>query len=130
MQFIGNKEQGLFAELQFMVDAYEHGIVCARPEIEQKFDFYAEGTNGVKKVQVKCTQRYTRVNNFKFTVSCGSAIKENYGNNQVDVFALYAMPIKTWWIIPFESIEDNRKTITTNTHLEKYKKYINNFDLI
>ena len=72
MEFIGNKEQGLYAELQFMVDAYECGVVCARPEVEQRFDFYAEGIKGVKKVQVKCTQRLTKVDNYKFTISHGS----------------------------------------------------------
>ena len=76
MHFIGNKEQGLYAELQFMVDAYAHGIVCARPQMEQKFDLYAEGITGVKKVQVKCTQRLTKVNNYKFTISYGSGYKE------------------------------------------------------
>tara|TARA_Y100001963_G_scaffold130243_1_gene186324 strand:+ start:1280 stop:1669 length:390 start_codon:yes stop_codon:yes gene_type:complete len=129
MEFIGNKEQGLYAELQFMVDAYEHGVVCARPQVEQKFDFYAEGIKGVKKVQVKCTQKLTRVNNYKFTVSYGGGIKERYNSNDVDIFALYAMPIKTWWVIPHETV-GNLKTITLNTDVEKYKKYINNFDLI
>ena len=129
MEFIGNKEQGLYAELQFMVDAYEHGVVCARPQMEQKFDLYAEGINGVKKVQVKCTQRLTRVNNYKFTISHGSGYKEQYKENQIDILALYAMPIKTWWLIPLEAV-GTLKTITLNTDVEKYKKYINNFDLI
>lgn len=129
MHFIGNKEQGLYAELQFMVDAYAHGIVCARPQMEQKFDLYAEGIKGVKKVQVKCTQRLTKVDNYKFTISYGSSYKEQYKEDQVDIFALYAMPIKTWWLIPLESV-GTLKTITLNTDVEKYKKYINNFDLI
>tara|TARA_R100000458_G_C8266861_1_gene241864 strand:+ start:1352 stop:1741 length:390 start_codon:yes stop_codon:yes gene_type:complete len=129
MHFIGNKEQGLYAELQFMVDAYAHGIVCARPQMEQKFDLYAEGIKGVKKVQVKCTQRLTKVNNYKFTISYGSGYKEQYKENQIDIFALYAIPIKTWWLIPLESV-GTLKTITLNTDVEKYKKYINNFDLI
>lgn len=99
MQFIGNKEQGLYAELQFMVDSYQYGVVCARPEVEQRFDFYAEGIKGVKKIQVKCTQRLTKVNNYKFTISHGSMLKEPYTTNEVDIFALYALPLKTWWII-------------------------------
>ena len=129
MKFIGNKEQGLYAELQFMVDSYQYGVVCARPEVEQRFDFYAEGIKGVKKIQVKCTQRLTKVNNYKFTISHGSMLKEPYTTNEVDIFALYALPLKTWWIIPRKDVGE-LKTITLNVDIEKYKKYINNFDLI
>tara|TARA_R100000808_G_C2143693_1_gene151464 strand:- start:888 stop:1277 length:390 start_codon:yes stop_codon:yes gene_type:complete len=129
LKFLGNKEQGLFAELQFMVDAYEYGVICARPQVEQKFDFYAEGIKGVKKVQVKCTQKYTKNDNFKFTVSCGSGIKIAYNKRDVDIFALYAMPIKTWWIVPYKQIKD-KKTITLNVHFNNYKQFINNFELI
>jgi len=129
LKFIGNKEQGLYAELQFMVDSYEHGIICARPEIEQKFDFYAESTNGIKKVQVKCTQRKNRKDTYKFNLSYGSRLKEYYSSDEVDLFALYAMPIKTWWIIPINMVE-KRKTLRLNPLLENYKQFINKFDLI
>ena len=129
MEFIGNKEQGLYAELQFMVDAYQYGVVCARPEVEQKFDFYAESKSGVKKIQVKCTQREGRRDTYKFNLAYGGGLKESYRYNEIDLFALYAMPIKTWWIIPI-GIVINKKTIRLNLRMENYKKFINKFELI
>ena len=129
MEFIGNKEQGLFAELQFMVDAYAYGIVCARPQIEQKFDLYAEGIRGVKKVQVKCTKSLTECDNYKFSLGHGRGSKEKYKENEIDVIALYAMPIKTWWIFPFDNIPKT-KTLTLNLHFKNFKKNINGFELI
>ena len=123
----------MYAELVFAVEAFKNSITVSRPQIESPFDLYAEGLNGVKKIQVKSTNlKYKshrlRVNRYRFSIRKGAA-KDYYSRSDLDLYALYVIPIDKWWIIPFETLL-NKGSIIINIDNDIYNEFYNNFGII
>ena len=99
----GCKERGEWAELCFMARAAENGLRVSKPYGESaSYDVGVEHKGTILRVQVKSTIYYRRGGSFSLNVL--GPKREKYPCGVLDFFAVYLIPIDTWYIIPFEVI--------------------------
>jgi len=93
------KQQGEWAELQFMAAAAQRHFTVCKPWGDTAFDVGIEYRPNFLRVQVKsCTCRLGRGYWCQFTPHHGK--KEDYSLEQVDLFAAYVIPVNAWYLIP------------------------------
>jgi len=98
-----HKQRGEWAELCFMARAAGEGLKVSRPWGDSSsYDVGVEYGGRFMRVQVKSTiyLRGRRIYNLKV---CGPNRKK-YPKGSVDFFAMYIVPIDTWYIVPYEAI--------------------------
>src|SRR2546425_4635903 len=99
----GCKERGEWAELCFMARAAENGLRVSKPYGESaSCDVGVEHKGTILRVQVKSTIYYRRGGSFSLNVL--GPKRKKYPSGVLDFFAVYLIPIDTWYIIPFEVI--------------------------
>src|SRR6266480_7231486 len=99
----GCKERGEWAELCFMARAAENGLRVSKPYGESaSYDVGVEHKGTILRVQVKSTIYYRRGGSFSLNVL--GPKRKKYPCGVLDFFAVYLIPIDTWYIIPFEVI--------------------------
>lgn len=123
----GTKERGAWAELYFMVLAMSQGLRVSSPYGGfAPYDVVIEGSGSILRVQVKCT-----------IFRCGKGYSINcFGPKQgpkrrgcapgtVDFFALYIVPTDDWYIMPYEVMGRDNRTLhfTPDSEQQKYGKY-------
>ena len=116
----GFKLRGEWAELLFMTRAAEHGLRVIKPWGDSsRYDFVVETGGRFLRVQVKSTS-HRRGNNYVCSI-------DGRGNNpytaaDIDFFAIYVIPIDTWYFIP---IAESASAISLSPHnsLSKHACY-------
>jgi hypothetical protein len=98
-QFKNVKQQGEWAELQFMAAAARRGFTVCKPWGDSApFDVGIEYRPNFLRVQVKsCTCRLGKGYMCQFTRFSG---KKDYTLDEIDLFAGYVIPVNAWYLIP------------------------------
>jgi hypothetical protein len=108
-RFKNVKEQGEWTELQFVAAAAGRCFTVCKPWGDSAFDVGIEYGQNFLRVQVKsCTCRRGRGYWCQFTPHHGK--KEDYSLEQVDLFAAYVIPEKTWYLIPAARLLGRERT--------------------
>lgn len=102
------KEIGLGAELRFNCEAVERGLMVSIPCGEQIYDCIVDSGDNLFRVQVKSTskERFDKKDKFRVLLTSGNA-KRPYTSKEIDVFAIYIIPLKIWYFVP-QSMVDGR----------------------
>jgi hypothetical protein len=116
----GFKLRGEWTELLFMTRATEHGLRVIKPWGDSsRYDVVVETGGRFLRVQVKSTS-HRRGNNYVCSI-------DGRGNNpytaaDIDFFAIYVIPIDTWYFIP---IAESASAISLSPHnsLSKHAVY-------
>lgn len=120
-----SKIQGELAELLFQSECLKHKVVVAKPYGDSTaYDFIVDNGKQLLKVQVKSTN-IKDGSNYRIMACKGSAIKTNYTEAEVDLFAFYIAPENVWYIMPTSLVKG--KKITFGNKTEPFK---NNWDYI
>jgi PD-(D/E)XK endonuclease len=107
----GFKLRGEWTELLFMTRATEQGLRVIKPWGDSsRYDFVVETGGRFLRVQVKSTS-HRRGNNYICSI-------DGRGNNpytaaDIDFFAIYVIPIDSWYIIP---IAESASAISLSPH--------------
>src|SRR4029077_8921342 len=108
------KLRGEWVEILFMARAAEHGLRVIKPWGDSsRYDFVVETGGRFLRVQVKSTSfrksKFYVCSMVRFGQKC-------YTSDEVDFFALYVIPVDTWYIVPFRAAPKRTKTISLSPH--------------
>jgi len=96
------KEQGEWAELQFISRALAKGLKVSKPWGDSaRYDFIVEHEGSLKRVQVKSTNR-SHYGGYACHLSTG---KCGYFRTEVEFLALYIIGEDLWYIVPIDRLE-------------------------
>ncbi len=108
------KLRGEWAELRFMSRAAEEGLRIIKPWGDSShYDFVVENGGRFLRVQVKSTS-HQRKNSYACALSRASA--KRYQSKDIDFFAVYIIPLDTWYIIPFGAVKNVKRGISLSPH--------------
>src|SRR6266849_4593820 len=97
----GCKERGEWAELCFMARAAGMGMSVSKPHGDsRRYDVLVEAGGRIWRVQVKSTIYCRRGGEYSLNVMGPG--RKRYEEGSVDFFAVYLIPVDTWYIIPAE----------------------------
>jgi PD-(D/E)XK endonuclease len=93
--------------------SYDVGVECVAPK----------GEGRILRVQVKSTLRQRRHESYSLSV-IGPG-RERYPSGVVDFFAMYLIPLDTWYIIPYALVTRTNHTVnfTPASKRHKYARY-------
>lgn len=116
------KQRGEWVELYFMAKAAGYGLRVSRPHGDSScYDVVVECAGRVLRVQVKSTM-HRPAGTRSYALKGWRA--HRYTKDTVDFFAIYLIPIDTWYILPFDATGGNSSLqFTPEGRWEKYKKY-------
>jgi len=107
----GCKERGEWAELCFMMRAAEHGLQVSKPWGDSaRYDVGVEWGGRILRVQVKSTM-YRRRGVESYCLNVLGPKRKRYPAGVVDFFAIYLIPIDTWYIIPYAVMGRTRSSL-------------------
>ena len=118
------KERGEWAELCFMAKAAARGLRVSKPYGDTaRYDVGVECEGRILRVQVKSSMHHRRgIDSYIFQIHTASG--RQYDKGTVDFFALYMIPVDTWYIIPFERIGHQLGVqLTVNSKRPRYGEY-------
>jgi PD-(D/E)XK nuclease superfamily protein len=117
-------EQGVFAELCFMAKAASKGFRVSMPIGDSRYDVGVEVGGRILRVQVKSTM-YRRRGMHSYSLNVMGPGRKMYEEGLVDFFAIYLIPIDTWYIIPYEVIGRTRTSLhfTPGSKRKTYERY-------
>lgn len=100
------KEIGLGAELRFHCEAVDRGLIVSIPCGEQIYDCIVDSGERLFKVQIKSTskERFDKKDKFRVLLTSGNA-KRPYTSKEIDVFAIYIIPLKIWYFVPQSDVD-------------------------
>jgi len=125
------KQRGEWAELCFMARAAGEGLKVSRPWGDTaSYDVGVEYGGRFMRVQVKSTIYRRRNGEFSLNV-CGPKRKK-YKKGTVDFFAVYLIPIDTWYIIPYEVVGKTNFSLhfTVGSKRQKYGRFREAWELM
>jgi hypothetical protein len=94
------KERGEWVELEFMAAAASHGYRVLKPSGDSlPYDVAIEHGGNLTRVQVKSTTVRNGTGYF-CQFRRNYLVKDPYTVNDVDLFAAYIIPVRTWYLIP------------------------------
>lgn len=103
-----SKDIGLLSELRFQLAATVNGFVVSQPFGDNsKYDFIIDSGKELLRVQVKSTTHRDHKGDYLFHLYTG-AKRELYKTDSVHVFALYIVPLDTFFLIPFALLEGRK----------------------
>jgi hypothetical protein len=108
------KRRGDWAELRFMADAAQHGLVVFKPWGDsERYDVGVEHSGHFQRVQVKSV---TQCDGSSYR--CGLRMRDRsrpYLISEVDFFAIIIVPKEIWYILPAqEALLTTNRTICLN----------------
>jgi hypothetical protein len=124
-----NIQTGTIGELAFILACYHRNYIVSIPySVDSKYDFIVDNGKSLYRVQVKTSAkaRKDRPNIYDFTIGHGRYVKGIYHN--IDYFALYAVDIDTFWIVP-RAATLGKVRLGVHINNPTYKKYRDNFTL-
>ena len=124
------RRQGEIFQIRFALDAMDHDYICAAPYTDESFDLFAmprdfarrvaQGRNAEDKrlprialapvalVQVRSTSTAKMapggVTPFYRVTTKHTFGGKVYADGEIDIFAAYISPLRTWYIIPFGEV--------------------------
>jgi len=99
-KFRNFKERGEWVELLFMAAAAQHGYHVLKPWGETlSYDVGIEQRGGLLRVQVKSSVARNGTG-YLCQFRRNYLVKEPYNIKNVDLFATYVIPVRTWYLIP------------------------------
>ncbi len=123
------KQRGEWVELLFMTRAAKLGFRVSKPWGDSsRYDVCIEQEGRFKRVQVKCTDRWTGS-----AYSCGlvAAHQHAYTTKQIDYFAIYLVPDDVWYIFPAKRLIGQTAVILTPHHEgHQHGRYKEAWDLL
>jgi hypothetical protein len=124
------KLRGEWVELLFMTRAAEHGLRVMRPWGDgSRYDFVVEAGGRFLRVQVKSTNFRKSKFYVCSMVRCG---QKCYTSEDIDIFAIYVVPLDIWYFVPIRATSQTTKTIALSAHnsLSKHACYKEAWDLL
>jgi hypothetical protein len=118
------KQRGEWAELCFMARAAGEGLKVSRPWGDtSSYDVGVEHGGRFMRVQVKSTIYRRRHGEYSLNV-CGPK-RQKYKKGTVDFFAVYLIPIDTWYIVPYEVMGETNFSLHFNegSRRPKYARF-------
>jgi hypothetical protein len=118
------KQRGEWAELCFMARAAQEGLKVSKPYGDSSsYDVGVQYHGRILRVQVKSTI-YKRRGIDSYSLNIHGPRRQLYPSGSFDFFAVYLIPIDTWYIIPFADIATNFSLhFTPGSKRQKYEKY-------
>ena len=120
-----SKDQGDLGELEFTLQAKHRGHYVSKPYSSVTvYDCILDNGYTLYKIQVKTTKS-THRSGYKAAVGRGKHHKEKYSIVDVDFFAIYIIPEKTFYLIPSHEINVTTLNLypsNSDHHLDKYKE--------
>ena len=100
------KDLGNYAELRFILAAYEKGYSVLRPFSDSRpYDFVLEKQGRFARVQVKsCSAPLTEKGRFHVGIGKGKNSKVRYTDEHCDVIAIYLKSLDIFYLIPVQCI--------------------------
>ncbi len=99
-RFKSFKQRGEWVELLFMAAATLHGYHVLKPWGDSlEYDIGVEQHTALLRVQVKGFS-YRRGGGYLCRLRHGGSGEQRYNAKDVDLFALYVMPVQAWYLIP------------------------------
>jgi hypothetical protein len=101
-QFKSFKQRGEWVELQFMAQAASRGLSVLKPHGDSlKYDVVIDSANRFLRVQVKgFSARQGRGGYLVRLRRGGSGTDQRYRAEDLDLFAVYILPVQAWYLIP------------------------------
>ncbi len=98
-----HKRRGELAELVFLFRASALGLVVAKPYGDSApYDFMVADGPKISRVQIRSTARRDR-GAWHISSGSGGARKLGYTRADIDVLAVYLVPLDTWYLIPIDA---------------------------
>jgi hypothetical protein len=123
------KRRGEIAEMGFQHMAASMGFTVTKPYGDSdSYDFIVDAGNRLLRVQVKSGSSMKR-NAYRVAVRhCwrGPQSKRAYTAEQIDILAVYVVPLKVWYIIPVEAFTPSESLLLfphLPGHAGKYEQY-------
>jgi len=115
-----SKERGEWAELMFMAKARREGLIVAKPFGDTaRYDVLVEYRGRVWRVQVKSTMHDRGHGHYALNIM--GPKRQPYRKGEVDFFAIYLIPIDTWYIIPFEAAGQWHRSLRFTVACKRHK---------
>lgn len=125
------KELGDYAELRFILAAYEKGFSILRPFSDSRpYDFVLEKHGRFIRVQVKsCSTPLTDKGHFGVGVSRGCTSKRKYTSKDCDVIAVYLKSLDIFYLIPIQFITTVKLNLWPLRDNSKFIEFKNNWNV-
>jgi hypothetical protein len=108
------KLRGEWAELRFMARAAEQGFRVIKPWGDcSRYDFAVESGGRFSRIQVKATSN-RQDNHYSCTVR--RAGRKRYQDGEIDLFAIYVIPLDIWYLIPYETVKHLKTCLTISPY--------------
>lgn len=126
-----SKQQGDVAELCFMYEATQQGLVVSTPHGEHAYDCIVDSGNNLLRVQVKSSSTVLHKNTHRYSISTnrGSKTKSLYTKETIDIIAVRIIPEDTWYFIPVEKVEVLKLHFYPRKENERFIDYRDNWDI-
>jgi len=98
------KQRGEWVELEFMAQAALHGYHVLKPCGDSlQYDVALERAGGLIRVQVKSSTA-RKGYGYLCRLRHGGSGEQRYDPDKVDLFAIYVIPAKAWYLIPSAAV--------------------------
>jgi hypothetical protein len=123
------KRRGEWAELRFMADAAQHGLVVSKPWGDsERYDVGVEHNGQYRRVQVKSVSYHKGL-----SYRCGIGCSRAYKSSEIDFFAIFVVPEEIWYIVPVQAaLATGNRTLclTPSRKRNRYEMYRNAWHLL
>jgi hypothetical protein len=103
------KERGEWVELWFMAEAARRRFAVCKPWGEiRAYDVGIEHGQNFLRVQVKSTS-FRRGDGYCCELTPNHLKKQDYTLEQIDLFAVYVIPVNAWYLIPASLVLGERR---------------------
>lgn len=131
---MNTRNKGALAEYRFISTAISLDLRVIVPAVEgYPYDCVIDNGERFYRIQVKYGSKDKR-NPYSFTVMAQRRISvakkefRNYKAEEVDFYAIYIWYIDTFFIIPYEAVNNTSITVSTKHDNNKYASYKNNWE--
>ena len=122
-----SKGFGELTEIEFLLKATKLGLIVSQPFGDnRKYDFLVDNGKTIKRIQVKGTNTVNASGGpetYAIGVGYGSSKKVAYTSDEIDFYAVYIHPHKTWYIFPVNEINAVKISIPVFSNDSKYAKF-------
>lgn len=124
------KSLGDISEVEFLLTALKNSITSCVPWGEKPYEVITDYKNNIKKVQVKSTNSLREDNYYQIGLRKKNG-ELKYQRGDFDIIAVHIIPEYTWYIIPFDEIENKTSLYFTPLGVNSpFKKYIEAWGLL